>query len=295
MVATGSVRGAAQRLLVSQPGVSAALASLQREVGVPLVVRAGRGLDVTPAGVVFARQARQMLRLLDDAKLAASETLDPARGRVRLAAVTTAGEHVAPRFLATFRAPLSRSRTVPRGRQPRPGLGATCGTGDRPGHRGAAPRGRRAHHDGDPAQRPPPRRRRTRQAERAVVTLEELARQTLLLREPGSGTRSTAEELFSELGIAPRATLTVGSNGSIRESVHVGLGITLISRDAVARELEGGTLEEWRCPSMPRHRAWYLAARAGEELAATAALFLTHLATDDAVPTADRFHLASGA
>lgn len=49
VVATGSVRGAAQRLCVSQPAVSAALSSLQREVGVALVVRAGRGLDVTPA------------------------------------------------------------------------------------------------------------------------------------------------------------------------------------------------------------------------------------------------------
>src|SRR5438552_2827890 len=93
VVATGSVRGAAQRLLVSQPAVSAALSSLQREVGVPLVVRAGRGLEVTPAGRAFARQATQILRLLDDAKSAATETLDPSRGRVRLAAVTTAGEH----------------------------------------------------------------------------------------------------------------------------------------------------------------------------------------------------------
>jgi DNA-binding transcriptional LysR family regulator len=34
--------------------------------------------------------------------------------------------------------------------------------------------------------------------------------------------------------------LTVGSNGAIRESVQVGMGITLMSRDAVARELEDG-------------------------------------------------------
>src|SRR5437016_3418465 len=50
------------------------------------------------------------------------------------------------------------------------------------------------------------------------VTMAELSRQTLLLREPGSGTRSTAEELLDELGVSP-PTLTVGSNGAIRESV----------------------------------------------------------------------------
>src|SRR5262245_25949564 len=104
VVNTGSVHGAAEQLMVSQPAVSAALSSLQEEVGVPLLVRAGRGLEVTPAGRVFAQRARQILRLKEDATAAARETLDPERGRVRLAAVTTAGEHVAPRFLATFRA-----------------------------------------------------------------------------------------------------------------------------------------------------------------------------------------------
>jgi DNA-binding transcriptional LysR family regulator len=76
--------------------------------------------------------------------------------------------------------------------------------------------------------------------------------------------------------VDPR-TLTLGSNGAIRESVQVGLGITLISRDAVARELDEGAMEEWRCADLPRQRAWHVVARANEHLPATAGLFLTHL------------------
>jgi DNA-binding transcriptional LysR family regulator len=106
--------------------------------------------------------------------------------------------------------------------------------------------------------------------------VQELQRRTLLLREPGSGTRSTAEELLDELGTSP-PILTVGSNGAIRESVQVGLGITLISRDAVARELEDGVLQELRIPTFPRHRAWHLVARASEDLPSSAALFVEHL------------------
>ena len=280
VVATGSVRGAAERLLVSQPAVSATLASLQREVGVPLVARAGRGLEITPAGLAFAQQARQILRRVEDAQVAARETLDPTRGRVRLAAVTTAGEHVVPRFLATFRkrypdAELSlevgnRDRVWATliehevdlaigGRPPGGGLFATLAL--RPNVLVLVAAGR-----GTPSVR--------------EVSLDELSRQTLLLREPGSGTRSTAEELYDELGIAPKATLTVGSNGAIRESVQVGLGVTLISRDAVARELEDGAFEEWRCPTLPRHRAWHLVSRTMDDLPATAALFVEHLAGD---------------
>ena len=55
-----------------------------------------------------------------------------------------------------------------------------------------------------------------------------------LLRGTGSGTRSTTEELFEDLGIGPR-TVTLRSNGAIRASAQAGLGITLISRDAVER------------------------------------------------------------
>jgi LysR family transcriptional regulator, low CO2-responsive transcriptional regulator len=60
--------------------------------------------------------------------------------------------------------------------------------------------------------------------------------------------------------IAPLA-LMVGSNGAIRESARVGLGVTLVSRDAVAAELAAGTLAEIGVPGTPLHRDWYLVAR----------------------------------
>jgi len=276
VVAAGSVHGAADRLMVSQPAVSAALSSLQQELGVALLARAGRGLEVTPAGVAFAQRARQILRLVEDATSAARETLDPERGRVRLAAVTTAGEHVAPRLLATFRATYPNAElSLEVGNRDRvwellAEREVDLSIGGRPPGEGFVTLATRANFlvlvaagNGTPTVR--------------EVSLAELARQTLLVREPGSGTRSTAEELYDELGVSPKATLTVGSNGAIRESVQVGLGITLISRDAVARELEDGTLEEWRCPTLPRQRAWHLVARASDDLPATAALLVEHL------------------
>ena len=64
-----------------------------------------------------------------------------------------------------------------------------------------------------------------------------LARQAWLLREPGSGTRASTDALLVELDIAP-LTLMVGSNGAIRESAIVGLGVTLVSRDAVDAEID---------------------------------------------------------
>ena len=283
---SGSVIEAARRLMVSAPAVSAAVGTMEKELGVRLVERSGRGLVVTPAGVVFARYARQVLALLETAKAATAEALDPERGQLRLAAVTTAGEHLVPRFLASFRT-----------RYPEAGITLEVGNRDRVWEA-------LEQHQADLAVggRPPGGGRfvtlatrpnvlvlvaaGTRTPSVRDVDMETLANSVVLVREEGSGTRGTAEELLDELGVNPR-TLTLGSNGAIRESVQVGLGITLISRDAVARELDEGTLEEWRCPGIPRQRAWHIVARAHEHLPATAGLFLTHLVRAGA----DRFTL----
>jgi DNA-binding transcriptional LysR family regulator len=273
---SGSVIEAARTLMVSAPAVSAAVGTIEKELGVQLVERSGRGLVVTPAGVVFARYARQVLALLETGKAATAEALDPERGQVRLAAVTTAGEHVVPRFLASFR-----------DRHPQAGITLEVGNRDRVWEA-------LENHEADLAVggRPPGGGRFVTLATRPNVLvlvaagtgapsvrdvdMQTLSRSVVLLREGGSGTRGTAEELLDELGVDP-PTLTLGSNGAIRESVQVGLGITLISRDAVARELDEGTLEEWRCAGIPRQRAWHVVARAHEHLPATAGLFLTHL------------------
>jgi len=68
----------------------------------------------------------------------------------------------------------------------------------------------------------------------------------------------------------------VGSNGAIRESARVGLGVTLVSRDAVAAELAGGVLAEIPVPGTPLHRDWYLVARR-EPLPPPAARLAAHV------------------
>lgn len=293
VVAAGSVRGAAERLFVTQPAVSSAIASLQAEVGVALVMREGRGLRVTPAGQVFADYARRLLGLADEAVVAARGEAAPATGTLRLAAVTTAGEHVLPPFLATFR-------------RRHPDVGLVLEVGNR-----ARVVELLDHHEADIAigGRPPAGGRFRTLATRPnlltvaarpglvaddPVGLATLARATWLLREEGSGTRATTQELFDDLGIAP-PTLTVGSNGAIRESVRAGLGVTLISRDAVARDLAEGTLVELRHGPLPLRRTWHISARAGEDLPGTARLFLDHLTDPGDDPTgSDPFVPAPG-
>jgi LysR family transcriptional regulator, low CO2-responsive transcriptional regulator len=303
VASTGSVRAAADQLVVTQPAVSSALAAVRNQVGVALVARDGRGLRLTPAGEALAERARAALALLDEAVAAARGEADPDRGRLRLASVTTAGEHLAPPLLASFLADhpgvavsleVGNRRRVADllshhevdlaiGGRPPPGaetlavranhlvvvsaLAAVPASGVR--HRGHGAVRNAGSRSGGPA------RQRGRAGGRAVTGFE-LEGATWLLREPGSGTRATAEALLDSLGIAPRI-LTLGSNGAVVESVRIGLGITLISADAVAGDLAAGRLEEWQHSGLPIERPWHLLARAGEPLAPTPERFLAHL------------------
>ena len=83
LAATGSVRGAASRLTVTESAVSASIGALGRELGVPLVEPVGRGLRLTASGTVYARYARRVLGLLDEGAAAAAAELDPERDRLR--------------------------------------------------------------------------------------------------------------------------------------------------------------------------------------------------------------------
>lgn len=260
-----SVRGAAQELVVTQAAVSASLAALQKALGLALVTPDGRGLRLTEAGRAYAVYARRILGLVDEAGLAAAASADPERGELRIAAVTTAAEQVVPHILGGFR-------------REHPLTGIRLEAGNRERVRTLLDR-----HQVDlvVTGRPEPGWavdvHAVRPHELVVVAAPDLAaqatclpdpaglptwlgRQTWLMREPGSGTRASTGALLAELDISP-LTLIVGSNGAIKESASVGLGVTLVSRDAVAAELAAGRLAELPVPGTPLHRDWYLAAR----------------------------------
>jgi LysR family transcriptional regulator, low CO2-responsive transcriptional regulator len=99
---TGSVRAAAERLVVTESAVSSCVGSLQKDLRLALVRKDGRGLRLTDAGTIYAGYVRSVLGLLDEAHAAAAGEAEG--GLLRIAAVTTAGEQLLPGLLAAFRA-----------------------------------------------------------------------------------------------------------------------------------------------------------------------------------------------
>jgi DNA-binding transcriptional LysR family regulator len=80
--------------------------------------------------------------------------------------------------------------------------------------------------------------------------------QTLVIREPGSGTRKACEEYFKEKRIHFEQTLEVSSAEAQRECVVGGLGVALLTRHALSLELATGTLVELPVAELPLLRSW---------------------------------------
>jgi len=98
----GSVSGAAEKLYVTQPSISAAVSALSRELDVELTERVGRGIGLTAAGDAFRPYAADVLGLIEQGRQAAREAADYSMRSLRLVAVATAAEYVVPALLRSF-------------------------------------------------------------------------------------------------------------------------------------------------------------------------------------------------
>ena len=258
VVRSGSVTAAADELVVTQPSVSAAITALSREVGTPLLERDGRGVRPTPAGDAFAPYATDVIGLLEKGRQAAREAVAHSERVLRIAAVTTAAESFVPGLMQAFSVE-------------RPGVRLGLGVGNRGqvldwllSHEADVAFGGRPPNDDRIDARP------MRPNELVLVGAAddplaighpvspgELGGRTWLLREPDSGTRSANEEFLSANALHGE-TLTVGSNGAIKQAARAGLGISFVSLDAVAAELEAGLVGAIDVAGGPEPRHWHM-------------------------------------
>ncbi len=101
-----------------------------------------------------------------------------------------------------------------------------------------------------------------------------------LFREKGSGTRKCMENHFKAAGIDPEAlnsVATLGSNAAVKEAVRQGLGVTVLSRLAVANELANGTIRQIKIEGLAMSRDFYLIRHKQRTMSARYLAFFQHL------------------
>jgi DNA-binding transcriptional LysR family regulator len=256
VVRSGSVTAAAQRLNVSPPAITLQMQLLQDQAGLPLVNRTAAGTTATDAGVEILRAADQIEAILKDCSEALASIAGSLRGTVAVGVISTA-KYFAPRILGDFV-------------RAHPGLELHLEIGNRADMIAAL---QRNQIDIAVMGRPPdeldvemveigdhphviiaaPDHPFTK---KNLILPHELAGETFLTREPGSGTRDLMEKFFSAAGIAPRIGMQISSNETIKQAVIAGLGIAFISGHTIDSSLTTGSLAILPVEGLPIMRKW---------------------------------------
>lgn len=243
VVEQGGFTNAARALHLSQPAISKSLNELERQLHVSLLERGARGVNLTEAGQALYGRARELFGVERVAERELRELRGLKRGTLRVAASTTVATYMLPPVLGRFhmRHPSVRIRATSANTRSVLRLLLESRTDV------ALVEGPISHEAVDviPWREDElvvianPDHPLARQSD---VGAEDLMRETVLVREPGSGTREVAERALALLGLRLSRTMRLGGTEAIKQGVAAGLGIAIVSRAAAADQITLGRI-----------------------------------------------------
>ncbi|HKF78272.1 MAG TPA: LysR family transcriptional regulator [Candidatus Dormibacteraeota bacterium] len=238
----GSVSRAAEALYVTQPTLTARLHALERDMGERLFVRGRQGMRLTDAGRAFLPYAERAVRALRDGRRAIDEIGNGTAGQLMLAAAPAVSTYVLPAALERFVATHPRVEVVVRTGhsedvlqmvlrdEVQVGLGRALQHPEvelKPFHEEelvlvVAPDHPFAHE---------PR-----------VSIRQLRSEQLILFDRTSSYYEITQAAFLAAGVALRGLMELDNIEAAKKMVERGLGVALLPRTAVLREVEAGGL-----------------------------------------------------
>jgi DNA-binding transcriptional LysR family regulator len=246
---------AAEALHLTQPAVSIQIRQIAETIGLSLFEQNGRDIALTAAGEELLATVRDLDDVWNRFESAIEDLKGFKRGRLRVALVTTA-KHFLPRMLGNFyrRYPDidieleigNRQKIVERLFDNQDDLYVMSYP---PEHLDIVSY---PFLDNEYVVLAPT----AHWAVGRPVTLEELAAEPFLLREDGSGSRHVVDEHLRESGILLKVRLSLASNEAIRELVASGMGLTVLSRQALGVQPEQDGLACLDVAGFPLKRKW---------------------------------------
>ncbi len=253
----GSFTRAGEETHMAQPTVSVLMKKLSETVGVPLIEHVDRRVRLTPAGTELYATCRRVFQNFVELDEAIADIRGLKAGKLRIA-TTAAGEYLLPPLLAEFV-------------RKHPGIEVSLHVTARP-----TLLERLAQNADDlylltnppasstvvahpilpnplvalaPANHP--------LAAEKNISFERFAREPLLVRESGSGTRHTIEEIFEKHGLRPCIRMELGSNETIKEAMIAGLGVSLLYRHSLGFDVDARRLVVLDVQGLPRDGHWH--------------------------------------
>jgi DNA-binding transcriptional LysR family regulator len=242
---------AAEALFLTQPSVTARIQALERDLGERLFERSGRGVRLTEVGSCFLPHAERVLQALHAGKEAIDSLRNLQSGTLVLASAPTISTYVLPGVLKTFRSRFPRVEVSVRTGRSEQVMQMLLADEAQVGivravyHQDIETQGivedelilvSNANHE---------------LVGRGSVTVEELGDHPFIFFDRNSSYYAFAQGLFRQHGIVPRTQLEMDSMEASKTMVEEGLGIALLPRIAVEKELREGSLVEIGIAGMP--------------------------------------------
>ncbi len=268
-------------LQLSQPTISAHVANLEEELGVPLFDRLGRTVLPTQAGEVLYRGAKQVFQQVGRINSEIGLLRDMVVGDLLLGGSTIPANYILPDLLKSFlalypslRVHMTTGDTDAIIRQVGQGRLELGIVGYQPEQQGIAAYPLRRDElvlvvtpgllNGKPA----------------PTSLAQLKNMPWIMRERGSGTRRALEGVLKSSGISIgelKVALWVESTEAALQCARAGLGVSVVSRLAAEPMLDRGDLVIVNALPQVLERSFYLILRQGRELLPAANLFIEHV------------------
>lgn len=237
---------AAEQLFMTQPAVTFQVKQLEEHFNARLFERSHGRIALTPTGQLVLEYAERILGLSEEMDKRVSELTGAISGPLLLGASTTIAEFILPRVLGEFKA-----------RHPQVQTYMTVANSE-------IIENRVADHTIDlgliesPSQLPSLHTEVCCDDELVMicapgyklaglksVTPQQFAGEPYISRESGSGTRQFSDNYFRQAGIAPEdfnIVMELGSPEAIKGVVETGIGVAIMSRATVAKDLRLGSL-----------------------------------------------------
>jgi len=275
IVRLGSFTRAAEELFLTQPTVSMQIKKLADAMGLPLFEHVGRNVRPTEAGLELYQSCRRIFETLANLEMKMADLKGVRSGRLRLGVISTA-KYFAPEVLGEFCQLYSgidvalkvsnRDRIIDRinaneddlyimGQAPTDQLDVVSYP--------FAP---------NPLVVMAPRNHAL--VGQKNITLERIAEESFILREPGSGIRDATLKIFEQKHLKPKVRMELGSNEAIKHGIVGGLGLSVLSLHTLTLEGPNGPVALLDVEGFPVMRQWYLVHHKNKELSLVAKAFL---------------------
>jgi len=270
---------ASEELFLTQPTVSDHIKTLEEELSCRLFDRLGRSIVPTKEADALYTHAVEIIEKADVLKEVIGEVRKEVAGELVIGASTIPGTYLMPSIIAAFRKAhpstsfqiiVSDSRDI---------VGRILRHEFLIGIVGAKLTNHQIHYisfmeDEMIAVAAPSLMKD------GVITLQDLTRIPMVMREEGSGTRREVEKILENKGVAPEEIKIAGIFGStdaVKQAVKAGLGISIVSKFSVTDELRCKVLKEIGLKDVLMRRNFYIITHKKRTLPLVYHAFLEHI------------------